>query len=75
MSRASDSGNVDRLFFTIREAATQLAISRATLYRLINRGELDARRIGRRTLVPVDALHQFAHDLKRPKAYGREQRQ
>jgi len=43
-----------------REAATALSISLRSLEYLIARRELPTRRIGKRVLVPVSAVEQFA---------------
>ena len=47
---------LDRLTWTITEAAQLLGISRATAYEAAHRGELPVRLIGRRMLVPRVAL-------------------
>ena len=41
---------------SIREAAHACGLSRATLYRLLRDGKLSTVKIGRRRLVPVNAL-------------------
>jgi excisionase family DNA binding protein len=46
----------DRLVLTIAEAAEVLGISRAFAYELCARGELPVIRLGRRRLVPKQAL-------------------
>ena len=48
-----------KLQFSREEAALMLGISERTLDRLIAEKELLVRRIGRRVLVPKDALHSF----------------
>lgn len=50
----------EKLLYTKREAAQLLSISVRSLDYLIFNGELAARRIGRRALIPRDALEQFA---------------
>jgi excisionase family DNA binding protein len=44
---------------TVTETATLLRISPNTCYAAIQRGELPARRVGRRLLIPRDALELF----------------
>lgn len=46
----------DRLVYTVAEAGELLGISRAFAYELVARGELPVIRLGRRRLVPKDAL-------------------
>ena len=47
------------LLLRIDAAASRLAVSRATLYRLIQRGELDTIHIGSAVRVPVTALERW----------------
>jgi excisionase family DNA binding protein len=47
----------DRLVYTVSEAGELLGISRAFAYELIARGELPVIKLGRRRLVPKQALH------------------
>jgi excisionase family DNA binding protein len=47
------------LLLRIDAAAQRLAISRATLYRMIQRGELGTVRIGTAVRVPVSALERW----------------
>lgn len=43
---------VDRLTYTISEAAQAIGIGRSTIYKLINEGELPIVRLGKRVLIP-----------------------
>lgn len=45
-----------RLSYSIPEAEIASGVSRATLYRRIASGELRRVKVGRRSLIPVDAL-------------------
>jgi excisionase family DNA binding protein len=54
-----------RLLYTIPEAADQLSISARVLQRLISEGEVDTVTIGRRRLVPADALAEYVERIKR----------
>lgn len=47
---------LDRLTHTVPEAAIRLRVGKNTLYDAIKRGEVPSVRIGRRLLVPVQAL-------------------
>lgn len=42
---------------SINEAARRTGLSRSTLYRLMDSGQLDHVKIGGRRLIPEDALH------------------
>ncbi len=42
---------VERLAYSVEEAAACLGLSRATLWRMIALGQLNPRRVGRRTLL------------------------
>lgn len=54
--------------FKILEAAELLGVGRTTVYGLIGSGELRSVRIGRRHLVPADALDDFVEKLQRDAA-------
>ena len=51
--------NNDRLTLTVEEAAEMLGISRAFAYALVKRDELPSVRLGRRVVVPRDALERL----------------
>jgi excisionase family DNA binding protein len=55
------SANVDdeTLLPSVVAAAKHLGLSRGTLYELINRGEVEHIRIGRRILIPREGLKKF----------------
>ena len=55
--------SMERLALTILEACEVAGIGRTTLYAAIARGELAARKRGRRTLVPVDDLRKWINSL------------
>lgn len=50
------------LLVTIRQASAMLAISRSSIYLLIDSGQLIPIRIGRSVRLPVDQLEQFILD-------------
>lgn len=45
-----------RLTVTVEEAATILGLGRSAAYEAIRRGEIPARRLGRRIVIPVPLL-------------------
>jgi excisionase family DNA binding protein len=47
---------MDRLTWTVSEVAILLGISRNTAYEAVRRGELPAIRVGRRLVIPRNAL-------------------
>ena len=57
---------VERLVFTVEEAAKLLGISRSFAYEAVKRGEVPSMRIGRRILVPKSALERLLGDAERP---------
>jgi excisionase family DNA binding protein len=52
--------NMEKILVSKKEAAAALGISLRTVENLIARKELDARRIGRRRLVPKASLEKLA---------------
>ena len=46
----------ERLTYTVSEAAEAIGISRSKLYTLLAQGQLRNVRVGRRTLIPVQAV-------------------
>lgn len=55
---------MNRLLYSIPEAAGQLSVSARVLERLISEGEVDTVKIGRRRLVPADALDSYIKRIK-----------
>lgn len=51
------------LLLTADRAAAELGLHRRTVYAEIRGGRLDARRYGRRVLIPREALAEFAANL------------
>src|ERR1700674_2900226 len=47
------------LLLSVKDAATHLGISRGLMYELLNTGEIESLRIGKRRLISRDALHRF----------------
>jgi excisionase family DNA binding protein len=52
-----------QLLYTVNECCRLAAIGRTKFYELVASGEIPARKVGRKTLVPADALQQWADDL------------
>jgi excisionase family DNA binding protein len=51
---------MERLAYSVKEAATLIGVSGRTISREIQRGRLAVVRVGRRVLIPADALAAFA---------------
>jgi excisionase family DNA binding protein len=49
--------------YSIPQASARTGLSRTTIYALIKRGDIQARKAGRRTLILADALDQFLSQL------------
>jgi excisionase family DNA binding protein len=49
--------SAERLTYKVKEAIEASGLSRTTLYGLIKTGKLAAVRVGRRVLIPREALH------------------
>jgi hypothetical protein len=52
-----------RALYSPRETEAILGISHATLYRLINAGRLDARKIDGKTVITDESIRKFITDL------------
>ena len=50
-----------KLTLTVEEAAELLRIGRGSAYELVRSGRLCAIKIGRRILIPSDAINEFLH--------------
>lgn len=57
--------SLQRMLYTVPDAADQLSISARKLEQLIRDGQVDSVLIGRRRLVPADALHDYIKRLRR----------
>ena len=58
-ARTAQSHSVDRLTYTVDEAAQLLGISRNSAYEAVRRGEIPTISIGRRILVPRNRLEEL----------------
>jgi len=54
-----ESANIERLSFSVQEAAASIGVSSRTVHDLIRRGDLAHYRVGQRVLIPATALRQF----------------
>jgi len=59
---------MQRVAFSVREAAEALGVSPRTLVREIQRGNLRAARVARRVVIPADALAEFLGCRRMPEA-------
>ena len=57
------TARVPKLALTIAEAAQSLGLSERTIESMVKKGELPVRRVGRRVLLPVDALRKWINDI------------
>jgi excisionase family DNA binding protein len=55
---------MERELLSVREAGEVLGIGRSKTYELINEGALEVVRIGRRALVPRQAVAEFVEGLR-----------
>jgi excisionase family DNA binding protein len=63
ISEAIRQGQRRRMALSIAEAAAEAGVGRDHIYGAIRDGRLEARKLGRRTLITYDALHRFLHQL------------
>ena len=54
-----ESSNVERLSYSVQEAASALGVSSRTIHEFVKDGNLAHFRMGTRVLIPSDALRQF----------------
>ena len=55
---------MDKLLIDVTSAATTLGIGRSKLYELIATGKLRKVKIGKRCLIPVEALRELVGELE-----------
>ncbi len=53
------------LAYSVEDAAKQLSVSAQSIRRLIERGELKARHVGRRVIVPKNELERWLEGSRR----------
>ena len=54
---------IQKMAFTVDEAAMHSSLGRDAIYDAIRDGRLQARKWGRRTIIPADALQRFLTEL------------
>ena len=52
-------GYAQRLTLTVQEAANQIGVSKPVMYRLLENGKIHAIRIGRKILIPQEAVTDY----------------
>jgi excisionase family DNA binding protein len=60
----TDPQSLQRLLYTVDEAAQCLSVGRTNVFDLIRRGEIESVKIGSRRLVPRAALEAFVNSLR-----------
>ncbi|KZM68086.1 helix-turn-helix domain-containing protein [Nocardia terpenica] len=60
--------NIEAATYTVEEVAELLGLSRGNAYRAVRAGEIPAKRIGRRWVVPRSAFHAWLEDCQLPEA-------
>jgi excisionase family DNA binding protein len=58
-----DQGDDDRAVYTVDEVAYLLTLSRSAAYAMVRAGEIPARRLGRRWVIPKNRFHVWLDDL------------
>jgi excisionase family DNA binding protein len=53
-----------RVLHSVEEAASILSVGRTSLYALIDSGQLERVKIGRRSLVPADSIADYVERLR-----------
>ena len=56
--------NIEPMLMSVNAACKTLGLGRTSLYALINKGDLDTVKLGRRTLVKVSSLKAVAGELE-----------
>ena len=51
--------NIERLSYSVREAATAIGVSSRTIHGFVKDGRIRHFRMGTRVLIPADALREF----------------
>ena len=53
-----------KFLYDVREVAKMLGLGRSKLYSYLLRGELRSVKLGRRRLIPIEAVHEFVQALQ-----------
>jgi excisionase family DNA binding protein len=59
---------VSPVLLDLKQAGDALSLGKTTLFSLIRDGRLKTVKIGRRTLIPIEAVHQFVETLREANA-------
>lgn len=54
---------MDRLMYSVEEAAQATGLGRTKIYELMASGEITAVKVGNRRLIPAEALREFVRNL------------
>lgn len=65
MVTGSNNSALTPMLYSVGDAARVLSLGRSKVYELIGRGELRTVKVGRRRLVPADALGEYVSRLTR----------
>jgi excisionase family DNA binding protein len=60
---SQDQRPVEREFYTVNEVISMVPVPRSTLYELIRAGHIEAKKIGRRTMIPAASLRSWIGGL------------
>ena len=55
---------VEKLGYSVEDAAPILGVGRTTIFELIAKGQLESVKIGRRRIIPADALQRLLDELR-----------
>jgi excisionase family DNA binding protein len=58
-----DEAEMEQLFASVSECCEALAIGRTKFYQLVASGKITVRKIGKKTLVPITEVRQWAAQL------------
>lgn len=61
---SSSRAGIEPIFVSVAEAADALAVSRWQIYELLNKQQIESRYQGRKRLVVVSSLREYAQGLK-----------
>lgn len=50
---------IEKLGYSIEEATQVMSVGRSTIYELFDRGQLESIKVGRRRIIPADAIRAY----------------
>lgn len=73
MTKAQEagSGGVPRIGLTVEEAAAAAGIGRTMMFKEMKEGRLTARKVGRRTVIPLSELERWLSSQPKAEGVGR----